>query len=77
MITNFKIFEEQVINNPEIGDYILCEYELSGVPTFIKDEIGQIKDITDGRTPGVKELHVKYENVPENMKKYFDDIIYR
>jgi len=56
-----KKFEN--INTPEVGDYVLCQEDGTGVPeleNFLKYNIGKI---------------VKCENIPKNIQKYmFDNV---
>jgi hypothetical protein len=72
MIVKFKLFEELNETPPKVGDYVIVEEEDEDVfgdidyINFINSSIGYIF-----KSPG-KSIHlVKYYNIPDNIKKYF------
>jgi len=72
MITEFKIFENINIL-PKVGDYVLIKIYDRGdsrLQNFYSDNIGQIM-LTTG-SDGIY-YDVKFENVPNDIKKFFDD----
>jgi len=75
MITKFKIFENFNINEPEIGDYVICFEYTDDIELldFISKNIGKYvgkyfdPDIDDGCT-----YDIKYLNTPKNLINYFN-----
>lgn len=72
--TYIKAFEN-IKNNPEIGDYVICEegfLDNIEIKDFISNNIGQIIGI---EVPNY--FTIQYENVPKEFKWYFHPIDYR
>jgi predicted nucleotide-binding protein (sugar kinase/HSP70/actin superfamily) len=72
MITKFKLYEQLKINEPQIGDYVLCDEVDSEIirVDFIRNNIGKI--VYDNFSKVYKYL-VQYENVPELLDSWFSD----
>ena len=71
MITNFKIFENINIGEPEIGDYVICmEYDIDDYKmlNFISKNIGKYIGVGDIECP----YEIKYNNVPKYLTDYFN-----
>jgi len=67
---HIKTFENSK-NTPEVGDYILANYDsifdsLKDLVDFMNNTIGVVANITSFNP------YVKYDNVPINLKKYFN-----
>ena len=60
-----KLFE-QIKNEPQIGDYVVCKCDNAGldeISTYMNNNIGKIlKDIGT-----IQQYYVKYEGVPINL----------
>jgi hypothetical protein len=67
-----KTFEN--INEPQIGDYVVCEeeYQRYSSGNFARENVGEIIDTSENGYYYI----IKYENVPENLKDelYFKDL---
>lgn len=74
-----KTYEELNINKPEVGDYLIAKTDSIfdnnkkwknqndiNYLNFIKSSIGYIF-----KTPDYYSYLVKYENIPDDIKKYF------
>ena len=68
---------EKMNNNPEIGDYVICNDQTQipdDIQNFIQTNIGQIIDYEKFDTSSGRRNDnpycVKYENVPEEYCKY-------
>ena len=72
-----KKFEYQQ-DKPEIGDYVLLFIKRKGAPQdykeFLNNNIGQIINIKSSNTFQT-EVRISYDNVPENIKKMFHNLI--
>lgn len=71
MIVKFKLFEELNESSPKIGDYVIIEKEFDDFEDknniiFINSSIGYI-----WKSPGASTHIVKYYNIPDNIKQYF------
>ena len=64
MITKFKIFESYDEGEPKLGDFIIAN--IDDPVDFIKYNLGRIWKVTSTDL-----FLVKYENIPEEIKKYF------
>lgn len=67
-----KKFENN--NEIEIGDYVLCSYDtdnmsynIKNLSNFISNNIGVVIDNSDEYN-----IDIKYDNVPENIKMFFN-----
>jgi hypothetical protein len=79
-----KLFEELNIGNPKVGDYVLMKSNSNSgnryLQSFIDNSIGQLEtvDIYNGYRCGryscddVTRYTVTYENIPEQIKDYFN-----
>lgn len=56
------------IDESKIGDYVICNDNNLEVGEFIKNNIGQIINISYGI-----HYYIKYDNIPDDIKKYFND----
>jgi len=72
---HLKIYEKYY--KLEIGDYVICwDYYLrnnddyKNINDFLKNNVGQIIDITNKLTTGVENYVVQYDNIPYNLNKY-------
>ena len=78
MITNFKIFEDIEFNeknNIKVGNYIIININEKIWPSvnpkvidFINNNIGLISSIV---IYNPDTIYIKYENIPENIKRNF------
>lgn len=62
---------EQNINEPEIGDYVICRENITNLPNlknFLKNNIGQILDVNINKTNFI----VQYENIPSWLTELFN-----
>ena len=71
MITKFKLYEELNAGEPEVGDYVIIEKEYDDFEdknnvNFINSSIGYI-----WKSPGKSTHIVKYNNIPDNTKQFF------
>ena len=68
-----KLYEENIENVPEIGDYVICEESLDNITKeFISNNIGKIIGIDEFGQYYI----VKYDyNVMPEMVMYLDEII--
>lgn len=71
-----KKYEQLKKNNPQVGDYVICEDRGDSSATdnllnFIENNIGQIVDYKEYY--GVIPYEVQYIDRPESLKKYFHD----
>lgn len=64
MITKFKIFESYDEGEPKLGDFIIAN--IDDPVDFIKNNLGRI-----WKVPSKNLFLVKYEDIPEEIKKYF------
>ena len=72
MITKFKLFETISKDEPEIGDWVVCNeselYSYYDVINFTSNNIGKyIRYDTDFMGPYV----IYYEEIPKTLEKYF------
>jgi hypothetical protein len=77
MITEFKIFEKKIMNNAEIGDYVICHItendpEQQGyTDEFLDNNIGILERIDDSyETQG---WYVKFDDVPSKDRLWVDN----
>jgi hypothetical protein len=66
-----KSYEDN-INTPQIGDYVIATTSEGNIEVklFIRNNIGQIKDILMTKTPRLGNVHnlkVYYQNTPEDL----------
>jgi phosphoribosyl 1,2-cyclic phosphodiesterase len=71
MITKFELYEESKEILPVVGDYIIAkkendDFEDDNFIDFVNSSIGYIF-----KNPGKYVYIVKYEDIPENIKSFF------
>jgi hypothetical protein len=74
MITKYKLFE-RVMNNAEIGDYVICHIKESDpeeqayTDEFLNNNIGILKRIDDS-SQNTQGWHVQFDNIPEHISDF-------
>lgn len=70
MITKFKLFENINEDEPEVGDYVLCEEDEDTTFDFTKNKIGKYcMNSEDIDYP----YYIEYDNIPDNLQIFFTD----
>lgn len=79
MITKFKIFEVRwdtyqdspLIEDLEIGDYVICYEQMELIRDFISNNVGQY--VMDRGFDEKFRYLIKYENIPTSISDYLTD----
>ena len=65
-----KRFNEDNIK-PQVGDYVIVNVNYFDIKNFVNASVGKLVD--EVRVQNLIAAKIKYDNIPENLKKFFDN----
>lgn len=66
-----KQYESIENNKPKVGYYVLMKTTVEELKNFIDNSIGIIDSINFDDEDDLAEYTIRYENIPENLPRYF------